>query len=121
MNTYNPTYTKGDTILIPLQWVDAENTPISFVGRVIRFCVRETEYSTSTLFDKTNLTHPAQINVLEVDDVLKKGLLEVTISSAETSLFPEGDLPYNLQLEDQDGFVSTILRGRLNILSDIAR
>ena len=121
MKTYNQDFVQGDTILLPISWVDSSNTAITFNSRTIRFSVRETEDSDTTLFDKNSNDHPDAVKNLEITDATKKGILEIKITSAETALFPRGDLPYNLEVTDQDGFRRTILRGRLMMIADIAR
>ena len=118
---YSPTKIRGDTILIPVSWVDSESTPIPFIQRKVRLSVRQYEDDDTTLFNKNSDDHPNAIKIKEVLDPQAVGLLEILITSEESSAFPIGDLPYNLEVTDLDGFVRTILRGRLNMIYDVTR
>jgi hypothetical protein len=118
---HDVTVVRGDTVHLPVKWVDSANTAIPFTNRALRFTVREYEHSANTLFDKNSSDNPNDIKRMELSNVANIGVVEILISSAESASFPLGDLPYNLQVTDQDGFVRTLLRGRIQIIEDIAR
>ena len=115
------TVIRGDTIHLPVKWVDSANTAIPLANRSVRFTVREYEHLATVLYDKNSTNNPNDIKRMELTNIANLGIVEVLISSAECTTFPLGDLPYNLQVTDQDGFVRTLLRGRIQIIEDIAR
>ena len=114
-------YLVGDTIDIYMSWEDSEGTAISFISRTVRFVVREIGEATDVLFSADSVNNPDIVAVLEKTNPTKTGELIIKVSSEVTSLFPIGDLPYNIEVTDADGYVRTILKGRLNMMLDIAR
>lgn len=123
-NIYSPVMVIGDTLDLAIQWVDADSTPISFEMRTVRFVVRDYDDSTTTYVDVTTGDSPyirrIGIDVLSAEPAV--GLLEITIPSEITQIFPVGTLPYQIQVTDDDnGFRRTILRGYIKTLADIVR
>jgi hypothetical protein len=123
MKTYNPTCVVGDTIEIPIKWVDSADEPISFLQRRVDFVVRRDQDDLSALYSADSTNNETEVDRLEVtkSDSSYKGELVITIPSASTLSFPVGTLPYQLQVTDINGFVRTILRGTINMLADVAR
>jgi hypothetical protein len=123
MKTYSPEFIIGDSISLPILWQDSDEVGISFINRKVRIVVREyiSDNDNLVLVDLNSDDHSDLVNILEKNDSTKIGKLEILIPSSTTQSFPVGDLPYNIEVTDLDGFVRTILRGRLKMISDIAR
>ena len=123
MKSYSPTYVIGDSISLPILWQDSAENGITFLSRRVRLVVRQfiSDSNDEVLVDLNSDDNPNEIEILENIDRTKIGKIEILIPSSTTQKFPVGDLPYNIEVLDADGFRRTILSGRFKMISDIAR
>lgn len=123
MKNYSLSIVQGDTISLPILWQDSAENGITFVNRRVRIVVRQyiKDSDDKVLVDLNSDANPDDVEILEKIDITKTGKVEILIASSITKNFPVGDLPYNIEVLDADGFLRTILSGRFKIISDIAR
>jgi len=121
MKTYSPTYVRGNSIELRILWQDAVLSPISFANRVVRVAVREVDNAPDVLFEANSEDNPLLVVIEELILPEAVGKIVIKMSPALTQTFPIGDLPYHVEVVDLDGYVRTILQGRLMIIEDIVR
>lgn len=122
MKTYSPSLVIGDTLELPIKWVDADDQPITFLQRRVDFMIRS-EVSGDVLVSLNSIDDHELVDRLEVrlDDTAYEGELVITVPASSTALFPRGTLPYQVQVTDLNGAVKTILKGTINTLDDVVR
>jgi hypothetical protein len=116
-NTFDTHLIIGDTFELNVYWEDSEGNRIPLLGKTIRFAIR---FTNETLYDKTSASD--EINRPEITDPTRKGEILISIPPSETAEFTSGALEYDLEVtEDAIGWKKTILRGRINTLTETAR
>ena len=121
MKSYSPTYVRGNSIEIRILWQDAVLSPIPFANRTVRIAVREVDNAPDLLFEANSVDDPQLVVIEELLAPVEVGKLILKIEPTITQSFPIGDLPYHVEVVDLDGYVRTILMGRLLIIEDIVR
>ena len=121
-HVYDIALKKGDTLVVPIKWVGADDVPHSLLGWGAYFQVRHLYADSDPLVEFTSADH-TQIFIPETHnlDATRKGEIIVTVPAAKTSLFPVGVLHYELEVRSATGIVYTILSGSLNILDEALR
>jgi hypothetical protein len=54
-------------------------------------------------------------------DELEDGLIKIQISATTTKNLPPGKHFYDIELEDEDGIVKKLLKGRIEIVGEVSR
>jgi len=108
----------GDTFELFVYWEDSASTRIPLLGKTVRFAIKDTD---EVFYDETSLTSD-DITIPELTDPTRTGEILVTIPASKTTNFPSGSLPYDLEVTEQGiGWRKTILRGKINTLTEVAR
>ena len=126
---YDITIDKGSTYTLEFYVLEDDNTtPYYFVGTnatktySCRMQIRRSYLSEEKLVDlDTTPTTDQYINdFIEFDETLD-GLIKVRMSSYTTKLLPPGKHFYDIELEDDEGIVLKLLKGRVEVLGEITR
>jgi hypothetical protein len=126
---YDITIEKGATYQLHFYALQDDNeTPYYFVGTnatkeySCRMQIRRSYLSENKLIDLS--TEPTS-NQYSGDTILfsqqDPGLIKVEISAFTTKSLPPGKHFYDIELEDNDGVVFKLLKGRVEIVGEITR
>ena len=126
---YDITLDKGTTKDIEFYVLGDDNdTPYYFNGTnatltyTARMQVRRSYLSEETLIDlSTDPVTDQYVGDYMVFSEEEDGLIEIRISSYTTKTLPPGKHFYDIELEDENGVVCKLLKGRIEILGEITR
>lgn len=126
---YDITIDKGSTYILEFYILDDDNTtPIYVTGTnasksySCRMQIRRSFLSSSKLIDLN--TDPSTEQY--VHDYIQfseenEGLISIRISAYSTKTFPPGKHFYDIELEDDEGTVYKLLKGRVEVLGEITQ
>lgn len=119
--TVDFTIEQGATFVKDFVWQDEDGEARDLTGYTARLQARSSIAETGTLVELT--TENGGIEIFPVD-----GRIRVKMSAAETSAlnwppaqFAPGVGVYQLELEDADGFVTRLLKGKITLDPEIVR
>jgi len=104
------TAVRGDTLEYDFEFVDSEGNPIDISGAEITMTVRD-KTTFNIVFSKTQTVH--------VDTMQGKSLLR--IESSDWPATSPACCLYDMQIEEEDGTVTTFSRGEFTVINDITK
>lgn len=126
---YDITLDKGSTYELEFYVLDDDNTtPYYFVGTnstqtyICRMQIRRSYLSETKLVDVSTdpSTDQYQDDYIMFDET-EEGLIKIGISAYTTKSLPPGKHFYDIELEDAQGVVKKLMKGRVEILGEITR
>jgi hypothetical protein len=126
---YDITLDKGSTYELEFYVLDDDNTtPYYFVGTnstqtyICRMQIRRSYLSEIKLVDVSTdpSTDQYQDDYIMFDET-EDGLIKIRISAYTTKTLPPGKHFYDVELEDAQGVVKKLMKGRVEILGEITR
>jgi hypothetical protein len=107
---------------------DDNTTPYYFNGTnmtdvyVCRMQVRRSYLSETKLIDLSTdpSTDQYQGDFITFDEI-EDGLIKIRISAVTTKELPPGKHFYDIELEDQNGVVKKLIKGRMEVMGEITR
>ena len=126
---YDITIDKGSTYILEFYVLDDDNTtPIYLAGTnstkvySCRMQIRRSYLSTTKILDLNTDPGVDQYieDYIEFSEELD-GLIKIKISAYTTKTFPPGKHFYDIELEDDDGVVYKLLKGRVEVLGEITQ
>jgi len=126
---YDITIDKGSTYILEFYVLDDDNTtPYYFTGTnaiksySCRMQIRRSYLSEDKLVDLNDVPNTDQYvgDYIQFDET-EDGFIKVKISSYTTKLLPPGKHFYDIELEDDEGIVYKLLKGRVEVLGEITR
>ena len=126
---YDITLDKGSTYELEFYVLGDDNiTPYYFNGTnmtdvyVCRMQVRRSFLSETALVDLSSdpSTDQNPNDFIEFDEI-NDGLIKIRISATTTKELPPGKHFYDIELENQDGVVKKLLKGRIEVVGEITR
>jgi hypothetical protein len=91
-----------------------EDEPVNLTGYSARMQVRENYYSPDALLDLSSPSNGLTIEELD-------GIINILVSSVDTSALPPGNFLYDLELESEGGEVSRIIEGSFIVTPEVTR
>jgi hypothetical protein len=90
--------------------------PINLTGAKVWFYVKKTrrDADNAAVISYDTVADPAQVTIVDAP----LGVIRVRILAADSAALPVSYLPYDVQLKENDGTVTTISRGFLEIDRD---
>lgn len=126
---YDLTIEKGATYQLHFYALNDDNeTPYYFVGTnatktyICRMQIRRSYLTESALLDLS--TDPTSNQYVEDTIVFSEeehGLIEIEVSAFTTKSLPPGKHFYDIELEDSEGIVYKLLKGRVEVVGEITR
>lgn len=91
--------------------------PVNLTGAKIWFTVKRTkrDADVDALILKDSVTNPTKVRV--VGDPLD-GIIRISLDPSDTDSL-KGSLPYDVQVKESDGTITTIIKGYLQVSEDI--
>lgn len=126
---YDITIDKGTTYELEFYVLGDDNeTPYYFSGTnatltySCRMQMRRSYLSDTTLVDLSTEPNTDQYegDFIAFDET-EDGLIKIRISANTTDSFPPGKHFYDIELEDEDGVVKKLMKGRVEVLGEITR
>jgi len=126
---YDITLDKGSTYILEFYLLDDDNiTPIYLTGTnstkvySCRMQMRRSYLSETKLIDLDTTPTVDQF----IEDYIEfseenDGLIQIRISATTTNTLPPGKHFYDIELEDDDGVVYKLLKGRVEVLGEITQ
>lgn len=126
---YDITIDKGSTYILEFYVLDDDNTtPYYFNGTnatksyTCRLQIRRSYLSTTKIIDLNTNPSTEQYgqDYIEFSEEYD-GLIKIRISAYSTKTFPPGKHFYDIELEDNEGTVYKLLKGRVEVLGEITQ
>ena len=110
---YDITIEKGTTFIQEFVYKDSNSQIIDLTGYTARMQVRQSEPSSTTIF---NLTDVDGITIAPLE-----GKLSVRIEAADTASISAITAVYDLEIEATDGTVTRLVEGKVAIKQEVTR
>jgi len=103
---------RGDDKLIELRF-SKDNMPLDITGWKIYFTMKKSKADPD---EKAILAK----DITEHSDP-QNGITQLFLTNVETAEFKRGDYFYDIQAKDNEGYIITVLKGKIIVDSDITR